>query len=158
MMTNDITRKAYREPAKTEPQQANRGRFRPGQSGNPKGRPVGSRHKATLAALALLGNDLEAITEKLVQKAKAGEQWAVKLVIDKLIPNARDLPVAFKAPKLETSADLRGALVAILKGVSQGKITPDEGQAVAALLNGLGLALMVEELETQLEHLQGERR
>jgi Family of unknown function (DUF5681) len=151
-MMTDITRKAYRDPAKTG------NKFQPGQSGNPKGRPQGSRNKATLAALALLGNDLEAVTEKLVGKAKAGEAWAIKLVLDKLVPNAKDAPVSFRLPRLEKAAELREALASILRAVSQGKITPDEGQAVAALLNGLGLALIVEELEAQLEHLQGERR
>jgi hypothetical protein len=111
-----------------------------------------------MAALELLGNDLAAITSKLVEKAKAGEPWAIKLVLDKLVPNAKGAPVTFRLPRLEKAAELRGALAAILRGVSQGKITPDEGQAVATVLNGLGLALIVEELETQLEHLQRERR
>lgn len=38
------------------------GRFRKGQSSNPQGRPVGARHKATLAAQALLDGEGEAIT------------------------------------------------------------------------------------------------
>ena len=108
---------------------------------------------------ALLGNDLEAITQALIEKAKAGESWAIKLVIDKLIPNAKDQPVTFRLPRMEGAHDLRQALSGILTAISKGKLTPDEGrQAVAAVLNGLGLALIVEELETQLEHLQRERR
>ena len=39
------------QPAKTGRQQD--GRFAKGDSGNPNGRPAGSRHKATLAAEAL---------------------------------------------------------------------------------------------------------
>lgn len=31
-------------------------RFKPGQSGNPKGRPAGSRNKATLAAAGILAD------------------------------------------------------------------------------------------------------
>ena len=156
---DDIKPKAYTLAlAKTGPQEGNRGRFQPGQSGNPKGRPQGSRHKATMAALALLGNDLEAITQALIEKAKAGKSWAIKLVIDKLIPNAKDQPVTFRLPRMEGAHDLRQALSGILTAISKGKLTPDEGQAVAAVLNGLGLALIVEELETQLEHLQRERR
>ena len=39
-------------PAKTNNKQG--GRFQPGQSGNPNGRPHGSRNKATLALEAIL--------------------------------------------------------------------------------------------------------
>jgi hypothetical protein len=93
----------------------------------------GSRHKATMAALALLGNDLEGTTGKLVEKAKAGEPWAIKLVMDKLVPNAKDAPVTFKAPRLRAAGDLQAALSAILRAVSRGKITPDEAHRPSPL-------------------------
>jgi hypothetical protein len=41
---------------------AKRGQFKPGQSGNPRGRPKGARHKATLAAQKLLDGESEALT------------------------------------------------------------------------------------------------
>jgi hypothetical protein len=44
-----------------------RGRpFKKGQSGNPDGRPKGSRHKATLAAEALLDGEAEVLTRKAI--------------------------------------------------------------------------------------------
>jgi hypothetical protein len=133
MIADDIIRKAYPAPAKTGKQQGNRGQFRPGVRGSPKGRHQGSRHKATMAALALLGNDLEGTTGKLVEKAKAGEPWAIKLVMDKLVPNAKDAPVTFKAPRLRAAGDLQAALSAILRAVSRGKITPDEAHRPSPL-------------------------
>src|SRR6267378_2403412 len=41
--------------------------FAPGQSGNPAGRPVGSRNKATLAIDALLDGEGEALTRKAIE-------------------------------------------------------------------------------------------
>jgi hypothetical protein len=155
-MTDNFTRKAYRDPAKTGTQQ-HRGRFQPGQSGNPKGRPVGSRHKATLAALALLEGDLEVITTKLIEKAKAGEQWAITLVMNKLIPNAKDQPVTFRLPRMDGAHDLRQAMACILKAMSKGELTPDEGQAIAQVMSVMGLAMMVEDLEKKVERLRGKR-
>jgi|SRR3954449_9688629 hypothetical protein len=57
-------------PAKTGQQQDTR--FRPGQSGNPRGRPQGSRHKTTLAIDALLDGDAEKLTRKAIEMAMAG--------------------------------------------------------------------------------------
>ena len=45
-----------------------RGRpFEPGKSGNPKGKPKGSRNQATLLAEALLDGEAEAITRKVIK-------------------------------------------------------------------------------------------
>jgi len=41
------------------------------QSGNPAGRPRGSRHKATAAVAALLEGQAETLTERLIAEAKA---------------------------------------------------------------------------------------
>jgi hypothetical protein len=47
-------------------------RFRPGQSGNPAGRPVGSRNKATLAAEALLDGEAEKLTTSRRRSSNGG--------------------------------------------------------------------------------------
>jgi hypothetical protein len=44
--------------------------WKPGQSGNPKGCPKGSRHKTTLAVEALLDGQAERLTQKAVEMAK----------------------------------------------------------------------------------------
>jgi hypothetical protein len=50
-----------------------RGRpFEPGQCGNPSGRPKGARNKATVAIEALLENEAEALTRKLIESALSG--------------------------------------------------------------------------------------
>src|SRR5262245_47204912 len=47
-----------------------RGRpFEPGQRGNPSGRPKGARNKTTIAVEALLDNEAEALTRKLIELA-----------------------------------------------------------------------------------------
>jgi len=49
----------------------------PGQSGNPNGRPKGSRHKTTLAIEKLLDGEGEEITRKAIEKAKEGDMAAI---------------------------------------------------------------------------------
>ena len=51
-------------------------RFKPGQSGNPNGRPQGSRNRATLAIDALLEGEAVAITRKAIELALGGDDLA----------------------------------------------------------------------------------
>jgi Family of unknown function (DUF5681) len=51
-----------KSPDKTERKQDIR--FKPGLSGNPNGRPLGSRNAATIAIDALLDGEAEAVTGK----------------------------------------------------------------------------------------------
>src|SRR5687767_1636516 len=53
--------------------------------GNP-GRPPGARNKATLAALALLEGEAEALTRRCVEMALAGDATAMRLCLDRLLP------------------------------------------------------------------------
>ncbi len=66
-----------------------RGRFRPGQSGNPSGRPKGARHKATMAVEALLNGEADAITRKAIDAALAGDMTAIRLCLDRIAHLAR---------------------------------------------------------------------
>jgi hypothetical protein len=148
----DIIRKAY--PAPPVAKTTNKQGFQPGQSGNPKGRPQGSRNKATLAALAMLEGDLERITRKAIDLALGGDKEMIKLVVSRLVPPAKDQPVTFRLPRLREAADLKRALASILRAISRGALTPEEGEAVASVMNVMGLALEVEELSKTLEGLR----
>src|ERR1700693_659671 len=58
--------------------------FTPGASGNPDGRPKGSRNKSTLALEALLDGQAEALTQKAVELALAGDITALRLCLDRI--------------------------------------------------------------------------
>ena len=75
--------------AKTAKEQLGRRRGRPfakGASGNPLGRPAGSRHKTTLAMEALLDGEAEKLTRKAIDLALAGDMVALRLCLDRTIP------------------------------------------------------------------------
>ncbi len=60
-----------------------RGRpFEKGRSGNPAGRRIGSRNKATLAAAALLAGKSEVLTRKAVELALVGDPTAMRLCLE----------------------------------------------------------------------------
>jgi len=66
--------------------------FKQGQSGNPSGRPVGARNRATLAMESLLDGEAEAITSKAIELAKKGDGPALRLCMERIMPARRDRP------------------------------------------------------------------
>src|SRR5258708_3319573 len=92
-----------------------RGRpFKAGWSGNPEGRPRGSRNKATMAVEALLDGEANAIARKAVEKALEGDMAALRLCLERVLPPRRDRPVVFDLPKIEGVSDALNASSAVL--------------------------------------------
>ena len=63
--------------------------FKPGQSGNPNGRPKGRRNRSTLAAAALLDGESEALTRRCIDLAMEGEPTALRLCLSRILPVKR---------------------------------------------------------------------
>src|SRR5688572_474380 len=77
----------------------------PGVSGNPAGRPKGSRNKASLLLEAMMADDAAAIGQSAIALAKAGNQAALRLCVTRLCPPVRERTVDFDLPAIETLAD-----------------------------------------------------
>jgi Family of unknown function (DUF5681) len=127
--------------------------FRKGQSGNPAGKPKGTRHRTTLAMEALLDGEAELITRKAVEMALTGDATALRLCLERILPVRRDGPVSFVLPKLETGADAVKATAAIVQAVSAGDLTPSEAGELSKLVDGFRFALTTAELEERLAKL-----
>ncbi len=63
-------------------------RWKPGQSGNPQGRPPGSKNAATrvTAAERLLNDQAEALAQKAIDLALAGDTVALGMCLERVIP------------------------------------------------------------------------
>jgi hypothetical protein len=109
------------------------GRFAPGHSGNPAGRPKGARNRATLAAEALLAENAEGLARKLVDAALGGDGPALRFALARFCPAANGRPIALDlAPGRE--GDLLHIHGLLMRGLADGEITPDEAAAVARVL------------------------
>jgi hypothetical protein len=145
-------KKEEKTPAKTSKEQGNR--FKPGQSGNPQGRPSGSRHKTTLAAQALLDGEAEALTRVCVEKALEGEGFALKLVLERILPPRRDRPITVDLPAIKNAEDIVRATGKIIEAVGMGTLTPGEGELVSKILETHRRAVETTELEKRIVELE----
>ncbi|MCK9541579.1 MAG: DUF5681 domain-containing protein [Novosphingobium sp.] len=135
-----------------------RGRpFKPGQSGNPDGRPVGARNKTTLAIEALLQGQHEALTQAAIGKALEGDTTAMRLCLDRLAPPRKDSPVSFALPPIRSAADTVAASSTLLDAVAAGDVTPDEAGRVMALLTSHKALVEAGDLERRIEALEAKR-
>lgn len=133
--------------------------WKPGQSGNPAGKPKGLRNHATRAVLALLEGEAETITRVAIEAAKAGDMMAVRLVLDRLVPNAKERTVELPdMPDTSTSAGVSQAQQRILESVAAGAITPGEANTLAGVLEQRRKALETVELEQRIAALEGKTK
>ena len=94
---------------------SNQGRFRPGQSGNPAGRPKGARHATTVAIEALLEGEAETIARKAIDAAKAGDMVAIRLVLDRICPPRKSRPIHIELPPIHDAGGVAKAQQEILR-------------------------------------------
>src|SRR4051812_47976883 len=103
---------------------ATKTRGKPFAAGNKhgKGRPAGSRNKATLAADALLDGEGPELACVCVDAAKGGDMTAMRLCIEGAIPGGRGRPVTFKLPPIERAEDVQKAIAAIIAATAAGDL------------------------------------
>lgn len=109
-------------------------RGRPFQPGNKygRGRPPGSRNKATGLFQKTLERYAESLAKKLVHEAFQGNPTAMRLCAEWFKP-AR---LRFKLPRTRTVDDVGAASEALLDGVTGGQLTLAEGRALTEMLEG----------------------
>ena len=110
------------------------GRFEKGVSGNPAGRPAGSRNAATLACEALLEGQAEALTQKAVDLALAGDTVALKICIDRIYPARKDRPVTFALPPITSARDAADAMSSVMNAVAAGQLTPADASELSKVV------------------------
>jgi hypothetical protein len=131
--------------------------WKPGQSGNPKGRPRGSRNRVTLVALAAMEEGADAIARKVVDMAKEGDMSAARLVIERLVPPAKERPVFLELPSTETAEGIAQAQQAILQAVAAGDLLPGEAATLAGIVEARRKAVETLELEQRISVLESKK-
>ena len=121
-----------RDPGESHRPQVPAHRGRPFANGNP-GRKPGSKNRTTLVAAALLEGEAEELVRKAVELAKAGDVAMLKFLLDRILP--RERLIKLDLPGMEFADDVVEALGAVMQAVSEGKISPSEGAAIATLIN-----------------------
>lgn len=131
-----------------------RGRFAPGN----RGKPRGAKHRATRLAMELLESGIEDVAGVVVEAARGGDLMAARIVLDKLIPSAKERSVDLpKLPDTSTPAGVSAAQQQILEAVARGDITPGEANTLTSVLDARRKALELQDLEARITALENRK-
>ena len=131
-------------------------RFKKGVSGNPDGRKAGSRHKCTLAALAMLDGESERLTRVAIDKALEGDMLALRMCLDRLLPIKKDHPVSISLPKINGLQDLVGFTSALLTGVSEGLVGATEAEKLCKIVTVHREVIQATDFEARIAELESQ--
>ena len=128
--------------------------WKPGQSGNPKGKTPGSGELQRLRAS--IAEHVPSILEQLVTAAQGGDVQAARLILERVLP-----PVKATEQAIELDLPEGGTLTttgrAVLSAVASGDLAPSQGAALLGAIGSLARVIEIDELDarlTKLEELQ----
>jgi hypothetical protein len=124
-------------------------KFKPGVSGNPKGRPVGA-----LDWRAKLRKQIQDAAPDLIntviRQASEGDTGAARVLLDRILPAVRPMAEAVTLPEAETGTMGQRA-EAVLQAVAAGRVDP---RTAGEILGGLATAARIRETEELARRLE----
>lgn len=125
--------------------------FKPGQSGNPLGRP---KAKVTTTELrARLAKETDRIIDSVVQAALQGDTQAARLILERIIPAIKPIeqPVQLPMPQGKNLTDQGRA---VLASVAAGELAPAQGAALVGAIGTLARVTEIDELAERVAALE----
>ena len=130
------------------------GRWKPGESGNPKGRKPGTGEVAAIrAAIAVRMPDLLAA---MMTRALDGDVGAARLLLERAIAPLKGIELAVTL-QLPHDGTLTAKATAVLSAAAAGDLAPGQAAQLIAALGTLAKISEVDELATRIEKLEHAR-
>jgi hypothetical protein len=127
-------------------------RFQPGQSGNPKGKPKGTKNRIRIDAKSLIEPHIPRLIEILKKAAEDGDVQAARILIDRVVPvvKSEDRPINLPEladPTLSTEERLDAGNIAIAKG----RLSLHQGQTLSRMLESQARIVDLERVQAVID-------
>lgn len=126
------------------------GRWKPGQSGNPNGRPPGSGEVAKLRGD--IAERVPDILAALIGQAVAGDTAAARLLLERVLPPLRPVEMTVEVPLGE--GGLTQQARQMLAAVATGQISTEQASCVISALAAVAKISESDELLKRIEALE----
>ena len=124
--------------------------WKPGQSGNPAGRPPGQSVITRLRAQ--LEPDAPEILKSMVVAAKGGDVQAARLILERILPPLKPTEQAMELALLGDTLTDKGR--AVLGAVSSGELSPGQGGQLITAIGTLARVAEFDDLERRIGELE----
>ncbi|MEY4979908.1 MAG: hypothetical protein RLZZ352_2178 [Pseudomonadota bacterium] len=126
--------------------------WRPGQSGNPSGRPKGRGFAGqTREAIAAR---MPEILDKLISAALAGDVQAARILLERTTPALKPLESPMQALTLPTGASMAQQARSVIEAATRGDIPPGQAAQLVGAVATLAKIIETDELEKRIEALE----
>ena len=125
--------------------------WKPGQSGNPKGKTPGSGELQKLRAS--IAADVPEILAGLVLAAKGGDIQAARLSLERILPPLKAIEQAVEL-QLPDGGTLTAKAAAVLSAAAMGDIAPTQAAQLIAALGTLAKISEVDDLAARIATLE----
>lgn len=124
--------------------------WKPGQSGNPKGRPPGTSEVAKLRAA--IAEHVPAIIERLREQALEGDVQAARLLLERTVAPLKAMEPAQALTLPDGTLTEQGR--AVLASVAGGELAPSQGAALVTAIGTLARVTEIDELAARVAALE----
>lgn len=119
------------EPS-TNPKRAEGGKFLPGRSGNPRGRPPGSGSSPGVRLRRLIAEHGEQLVKALIEQAKKGDTAAAVALLDRCIARLRPMS---EPVMVDVTGDRQAVADRLMIAVSAGELSTETAGELLALID-----------------------
>ncbi|WP_413892892.1 DUF5681 domain-containing protein [Candidatus Skiveiella danica] len=124
--------------------------WKPGQSGNPKGRPAGTGDVSKLRAA--IAKQVPGILDAMMTKALDGDVGAARLLLERAVPPLKAMEPTLALTLPDGTLTDQGR--AVLRSVANGVLAPSQGAALLGAIGTLARVTEIDELETRIAALE----
>ena len=120
-----------------------------------KGRPQGSKNAVTIAAQHVLEEQAAVISEKAVEMALSGDRMMIQMIMSKILPTKKSIPVSLPDfPQVTSISDISLVTGYILQAIADGKLSPVDAQTISNCVARHTASLTIVDLEKRLSDLE----
>jgi hypothetical protein len=134
-------------------ERGNKGRWKPGSSGNPGGRKPGTGVVAKVRES--IAKDVPSIVAAMVKAAKGGDVGAARLLLERTV-------APLKAAEENVALVLEGATLteqgrSVLRAIADGTVAPSQGSQILTSIGALARVTETDEFERRIRALEAGR-